>query len=61
MMYARANELPPGIVRQKSLVEDIYDRLVCDSVLGKIAAKTKSRLDNLHLGQERLCVCLLCA
>ena len=33
MMYARANELPPGIVRQKSLVEDIYDRLICDSAL----------------------------
>ncbi len=33
MMYARANELPPGIVRQKSLLEDIYDRLICDGVL----------------------------
>ncbi|MBT3342960.1 MAG: hypothetical protein HN712_17930 [Gemmatimonadetes bacterium] len=33
MMYARANDLPPGIVRQKSLQEDIYDRLVLDDAL----------------------------
>lgn len=35
MMYARANELPPGIVRQKSLQEDIYDRLIIDETLNR--------------------------
>jgi hypothetical protein len=28
LMYARANGLPPAIVRQKSLLEDVYDRIV---------------------------------
>ena len=33
MMYARANELSPGLLRQKSAVEEVYDRLVMKHAL----------------------------
>ena len=32
-MYARANDLPPRMVRQKSAVEDIYDRVILETEL----------------------------
>jgi len=28
LMYARANDLPPRMVRQKSILEEVYDRIV---------------------------------
>jgi len=33
MMYARANELPPGFLKQKSALEDVYDRLILKQAL----------------------------
>ena len=33
LMYARANELPAKVVRQRSAVEEIYDRVVLETVL----------------------------
>ncbi|MEW6751305.1 MAG: hypothetical protein AB1505_10060 [Candidatus Latescibacterota bacterium] len=33
LMYARANQLPPRIVRQKSALEDVYDRIVLELTL----------------------------
>lgn len=33
LMYARANDLPPRMVRQKSAVEDIYDRVILETEL----------------------------
>ncbi|MBT4501492.1 MAG: hypothetical protein HOC74_27435 [Gemmatimonadetes bacterium] len=33
LMYARANELPPRLVRQKTILEDIYDRIVLELAL----------------------------
>ena len=33
MMYARANELSPGLLRQKSAVEDVYDRVILKHAL----------------------------
>ena len=33
--YARSWELPPECVRQKSLLEDVYDRLICGQALGE--------------------------
>ena len=35
MMYARANELPPGFLKQKSALEDVYDRVILKQVLGQ--------------------------
>ena len=35
LMYARANNLPARIVRQKSALEDIYDRIVLELALKK--------------------------
>ncbi len=33
MMYARANELPPGFLKQKSALEDVYDRVILKHAL----------------------------
>ena len=33
LMYARANSIPPRIVRQKSAIEDIYDRVLLETKL----------------------------
>lgn len=33
VMYARANDLPGNAVRQKSVLEDIYDRVIVDTAL----------------------------
>ncbi len=35
LVYARANELPLGLVRQKSALEDTYDRVVMNLALGE--------------------------
>ncbi len=35
LMYARANSLPAKVVRQKSAVEDVYDRIVLELALRK--------------------------
>jgi hypothetical protein len=32
-MYARANELPAEALRQKSVLEDVYDRAIVDGVM----------------------------
>jgi hypothetical protein len=32
-MYARANELPPQAMRQKSVLEDVYDRVIVDAAM----------------------------
>jgi len=35
LMYARANDIPAEFVRQKSVIEDIYDRLLVATALGE--------------------------
>lgn len=35
MLYARANELNPELVRQKSALEEVYDRCVVDAAVGR--------------------------
>jgi hypothetical protein len=37
VMYARANDLPPEAVRQKSVLEEVYDRVVVDAGLDEMA------------------------
>ncbi len=32
-LYARANDLPPQAMRQKSVLEDVYDRVVVDAAM----------------------------
>ena len=34
LMYARANDLSPKSIRQKSVVEDVYDRIALQSAVG---------------------------
>ena len=36
VMYARANDLPAAAVRQKSVLEDVYDRVVVDTALRQL-------------------------
>jgi len=54
MMYARANELPPGFLRQKSAAEEVYDRVILKQSLNHDEVLRQLQQHHAHdLSQRR--------
>ncbi|MFA6108735.1 MAG: hypothetical protein WDA75_08200 [Candidatus Latescibacterota bacterium] len=53
LIYARANQLPIQAVRQKSVLEDVYDRIVLQRVLGEFFFESCNSITNTVYQPDR--------